>query len=133
MRILIVEDKNHVAEAVENEIVAILDDAQVKIAGLTDAEDELQQFGPDAVVLDWYEGEFVPENAKGQPLWKEIWESRFCPVIVYTGGEPDSDPAFPDNHPFIRVIKKGSGSDAEVAELLKSFLPHIQAMQGQCP
>jgi hypothetical protein len=78
--------------------------------------------------LDLYED--PSDEPQGQPIWTQIWTTRFCPIIFHTAHEPPEDPPIPEDHPFVRFIRKGSGSDAQVAQDLESFLPHITAVRN---
>lgn len=57
-----------------------------------------------------------------------MWEKTFCPIIIYTGSEADLQPPVPANHPFVKRIQKGSGTQENVVEALKGFAPAAESV-----
>jgi len=93
-----------------------------------EAEKQINAFVPDVVILDLkQDGGFRPEYT-GNETMGFIWNSRFCPVIIYS--------AFPEalasgdwgNHPFVKIVKKGKDSEKAVETELKNLNNHIEAL-----
>jgi hypothetical protein len=82
---------------------------------------------PDAVVLDLRKDP-LPSNLPGEQVWRRIWESRFCPIVVYTAGNGDMDPPIPVNHPYAKRVIKGTTAENELVEVLRGFMPCIDAI-----
>ncbi len=79
---------------------------------------------PDAVVLDLRRGT-DPSNLPGQETWRAIWNKRFCPIVIYTAGDGDLDPPLPEDHPFVKLVTKGSNAEDLLVKELRAFLPCI--------
>ena len=91
-----------------------------------DAESTLSAYRPDIVVLDLLQGPPSDGNIAGGTVYGLIWDQQFCPVVVYSA-EPD----WLDNedHPFVKKVQKGSGSEEAVLEAILSLRPHVEALQ----
>jgi hypothetical protein len=128
--VLMVDDYEGVAETVKDTV------RKAKIRGLKfDYETDfskgfkrIKDKKPDIVILDKFLGPPQEDNAAGEPLWGKIWKENFCPIIIYTAGEDSLEPSPPKDHPFIRILKKGRGSDQNVVKCIKDFIPHVDAM-----
>ena len=117
--ILIIEDEPSVAEIIKVAIEGGMADATCQIeSDFGKSSNRIATVRPDAIVLDLMEG-FRSANLPGQPTWKFVWEHTFCPIVIYTGSEADLQPPIPANHPFIKRIPKGSGSQAKVVDALR--------------
>lgn len=92
------------------------------------AIERIEELRPDAIVLDLMQGS-RSANLPGQRTWKSIWEKTFCPIIIYTGSDADLQPPVPTNHPFVKRIQKGSGTDAHVVEGLRGFAPAVESVR----
>ncbi|MCI0624461.1 MAG: hypothetical protein L0387_22915 [Acidobacteria bacterium] len=130
LTIVIVEDDEGVAHTVKEEIENELEEVAVHIAHFKQARSRIASVRPDVVVLDIYQGPVAQADAAGNTVWDEIWRHRFCPVIVYTAGDPDLEPSPPENHPFLQIVQKGSKSTRRVVECLREFQPHIDALRN---
>jgi len=119
-----VEDFKHLAETRLG--------ADCRIVSFDKASETIGTFKPDIVVLDLVQDPDEPASA-GMPQLRTIWEGRFCPIIVYS--------AFPERfteeateemaqHPFVALVKKGSGSDLQGCECAKRFAGHIAALHA---
>ena len=70
----------------------------------------------------------MPESNKpGLETFSWIWESQFCPIIVYSA-QPDLIPEDMSKHPFIRTVQKGQNSDEQVKALLDALRPQMEAI-----
>lgn len=124
-RVLIIDDEVSVVEVLISAIKkSLLDLDCVPESGFAAAADLLKKEVFDAVVLDLRQGTDLP----GQPIWRDIWTRRFCPIVIYTAVSGELDPPLPKDHAFVKRIKKGSGSETKVVEVLKTFEPQIVAI-----
>lgn len=131
MRLLFVEDEPDVAKTVIRRLEREGFSCDCEITDFEETENAIGRFAPDVVILDLVEGGSTPgPRTPGLDSFKFIWDSRFCPIVVYS--------AFPDlfaeerevqEHPFVRIVKKGSGSPARVKTALDEFIPHVDALR----
>ncbi|MCK6484531.1 MAG: hypothetical protein L6R00_10410 [Phycisphaerae bacterium] len=84
---------------------------------------------PDAVILDLLEGPVVADPP-GQRTWQSIWNGRFCPVIIYTAFGGPLTPPVPDNHPFVKLVVKGAGTQTQVIQHLQAFMPLVASIDS---
>lgn len=87
----------------------------------------LSSFKPDIIVLDMMNGGAIedPTGSCGNSIYSQIWDNSFCPIIIYSAN-PDLSNA-PD-HPFIRKVQKGHGSESAVWDAAKNFSPYLLQM-----
>jgi hypothetical protein len=85
---------------------------------------QLQAVRPDILILDVYHGDPATGKAVGEPIWVQVWQQYFCPVIIYSAGEIDFEVPLPENHPFVRVVTKGVGSEEQVVSHVRDFADH---------
>lgn len=130
LRILFVDDKaSSIAEA--KDLLESSDGHHCRVCNFNEAETNIKEISPDVIILDLLEGESASESE--QSGWKTlefIWAKRFCPIIFYTAVPEylESDTRVL-THPFIKNVKKGSGSQHEVKKSLDGFAGHIKAIQ----
>ncbi|PJZ28318.1 response regulator [Leptospira kmetyi] len=129
MKILFIEDDPEaVTDAFE---LSVKSNWKPKILNFSEANEELQSFKPDVIILDLFKNSpgTMHENA-GESSFKFIWEKRFCPVVIYSS-DPDSlpDDEEIENHPFVKKVKKGKDSHKEVVSTIKSFENHVGALK----
>lgn len=128
-RILIVEDEEAVGESLRRTIQATIHGADALLVTDFERAREMLRTGTfDAVVLDLFAGA-VAEGAKaGQQVWDDIWRGRLIPVLIHTAGDCDLSPPIPTAHPLLKCLKKGAGSDEEVARSLQTMWPYMAAL-----
>lgn len=131
-KILIVDDEEGIIEVLKEVIMdAIKGVTCLAEQNFDQAVARIQSERPDAVVLDLLESPSTALNPPGQPTWRSIWEQgRFCPVVIYTAFDGQLDPPEPENHPFVKRVTKGSGTETEVVAHLQSFLPLIASIES---
>ena len=126
VRVLVIDDEQWVRTALTSELEeegASAGDGlrwEVKSQGFDGVEDALASFRPDLVVLDIVEGQIPHEEDSGNRSFEEIWDTWYCPIVVYTGHEDKR--AFSTSDQVVEVIK-GPGSDARVVAELQKFVP----------
>jgi CTP synthase len=72
----------------------------------------------------------VEADPPGQHTWQSIWNGRFCPVVIYTAFGGVLEPPIPDNHPFVKRVVKGSGTEVQVVQHLQDFRPLVAAIDS---
>jgi len=129
--VLIIDDDQGIVDLLKEEI-------ERGIAGVTclcelnfdDALARVEAERPDAVVLDLLENGGIVVDPPGQRTWQSIWTGRFCPVIVYTAFDGPLDPPVPDDHPFVKRVVKGAGTEAQIIQHLQAFGPLVAGIQS---
>jgi CheY-like chemotaxis protein len=128
--VLIIDDEPDIAKVIKEAIEEGIEGVHAIIeTDFDNALSRIEEVRPDAVILDLMEGQ-QSTNLPGQRTWKSIWDSRLCPLVVYTGWEGDIDPEIPEKHPIVTLIRKGAGSETTVVGQLKSFIPATQAVKA---
>jgi hypothetical protein len=85
---------------------------------------------PDVLILDVYQGNPATGNIAVGPVWADVWKGWFCPIVFYSAGDVDLDPAPPDGHPFICTIPKGAGTEQQVLAAVNEYAPHVSAIRS---
>lgn len=126
-----IDDDQGVLDTVRDHVAANAAGATfVGEVNFANAQNRIGEVRPDVLILDVYRGTPATEDVAAQPVWTELWKDWFCPLVFYSAGEIDVDPAPPDDHPFIRKIQKGRGSEALVLQEITGFKPHIDALRS---
>ena len=125
MKILFIDDnRDSIADAFEL-IEDQTENPSVKFIGFADATKHLTDFQPDVVVLDLLLGAPSEQNNEGLKIEDFIWESCFCPVIVYSA-EPER---LKKEHPLIKKVRKGGGSQREVLRAVEGLTPIVNTLR----
>ncbi len=124
--LLIVEDNRGIIEALTGEFdQAFGDDMKVESCSFKEALPRVRNMRPDILILDRFEGE--AEDA-ARPIWDYIWQTHFCPIIVYSAYEATGS-GYEKDHPFASYERKGDGSIARLIERARSFLEHADGLR----
>lgn len=130
MRILVIDDDTDVLDSLELTFTDAFKDIEFVYESDFDAGMmKVSSLRPDVVVLD-LRNDPVPSDLPGQDTWKVIWESRFCPVAVYTAVDDSLDPPIPEDHPFVKRVTKGRDAEGKLVEVIRGFLPAVEAIQS---
>jgi hypothetical protein len=126
--VLIIDDEKDVADEIKAAIEESIDGVGCTIElDFEQSAKLIQEIRPDAIVLDLMKGHHSTD-LPGQSTWKDVWNSAFCPVVIYTGWEGDIRPPVPANHPFVKRIAKGGGTLAQVVSALSDFAPAVASV-----
>src|ERR1700678_4270741 len=113
MKILIIDDDPVIAESLKLTLEEAITGVIVEIHGkFSTAYEEIKKLVPDVIILDVYEG---TNDIKGNEISKKMWDGHFCPLVIYTARAERNQIDIAD-HPFVRFLKKASGSDTEVVK-----------------
>ena len=118
VRVLVIDEDPAIQDLLD---MALPDsDWTLDAQGFDRIKEGLVRFRPDLVVLDLVEGDPADDKIAGNESFEEIWRTWFCPVVVYS--------AFPDHwgheaHPWVRIVKKGEGTQREVRKELQELWP----------
>lgn len=129
LRVLFIDDQ---PESIETLIAEIKDEIEVteRIIDFHEAESVLRCFTPDIVILDIFRGVAVPNgDTAGLKNFRFIWDECFCPIVVYSA-RPDDICDQIEDHPFVKRVQKGSGSESKVVSCIQKFIPHVEALNG---
>lgn len=129
LRILIIDDQAESVAALVDELAQSLPDSSSFIANFNDAEAQLDSHNPHVVVLDVLRqtgGEAIPD---GLAVRAYIWAKKFCPLVVYTAAPESLGEDAGLVHPFVQIVKKGAASEQAVLAQIKTFAPHIAALE----
>ncbi len=88
----------------------------------------MSEIKPDCVILDLLRDVPEPAELVGEPIYEDIWQHRFCPIVVYTARAEAFEDHVPRDHPFVCLIRKGANTDVEVINKLRTFTPHIRGI-----
>ena len=129
MKVLLIDDEGQALEPLRAEIEQ--GDAEVKWEQVPfeDAEATIDIFMPDLIVLDIFSGSPLAENATGHDRLHKIWDRCFRPVIVYSANPDIVAEGRYRQHPFVKLVKKGSDSEVEVADAIREFAPLIELLR----
>lgn len=128
LRVLLIDDELQSVETLIEELKGEIEGIIPETKGFDDANTALLDFVPDVVILDIFRGGATPDgDTAGLDPCKFIWGTCFCPLVVYSA-QPDIVSDQIPEHPFVRLVQKGSGSEAKVISYIKEFIPHVEAL-----
>ena len=124
---------------IDDDPVSIEDAVQILIDNVCDLKhweknfeegrEDLNSLRPDIVVLDIWKGDPQMSEAKGADILEFVWKEQFCPVIIYSADSKIIEDVTDYDHPFVEVIKKGSGSDESVLKAVSDLRPQVEALR----
>lgn len=129
-RILIIDDDQDIIDVLKEAIRGGIEGVTcLTELDFNQAVARVESERPDAVVLDLLEGPVVADPP-GQLTWQSLWSRRFCPVIIYTAFGGPLTPPVPDDHPFVKLVVKGVGTQAQVVQHLQAFRPLVASIES---
>ena len=133
MKILFIDDQPEVVESARIAVEGFNGEKPKVKASFVGAEEYIDSYRPDIVVLDLLRastGDGREPDGLG-PL-EGIWQKQLMPVVIYSAAPERSesvDSAISD-HPLIRLVKKGDGSEVEVVEAIRNLIPVVTSLQA---
>ena len=130
MKILLVDDDEQALDPLRDEIKQGGMEIKWHQVAFEEAEEAIDIFMPDLIVLDIFSGSLSDANATGHDRLHDIWKRCFRPVIIYSAN-PDivSENEYRE-HPFVRFVKKGSSSELKVRDAILEFTPLVKLLRG---
>ena len=130
LKLLFVEDEPDAVKPVLNLIDKEAKDMQYEVLESVErAAEKIKAMRPDIVILDLlFPGDSSAHEARGMDVREFIWNEHFCPIVVYSA-QPEIHDGEYESHPFVRSIKKGSGSPSKVMGALEELRPHVEALK----
>lgn len=129
LRVLFIEDDPPVIDGIKKALEKQGLAECCVVEELDRAEEALESFAPDVVVLDIFRGRVADGDTAGLAVLEWIWERHFCPIVVYSASPGDVADKVPQ-HPLICSIQKGSGGDEKVLRHIDEFTPHVKALKA---
>ena len=99
---------------------------RVRVVGFVGARREIAERRPDVIVLDLIEGDEEP----GIDISKFVWKKHFCPIVIYSADPSRHVQVAHDKKFLVDKVKKGSGTDDEVADKIEEFRPYSEALRS---
>ncbi len=130
LTVLMIDDDTALVETIRHHLTG--DDSEIQFVSETDfkqAAQRIREVRPDVVILDWFHGSPGTGEEAGKDVWKEIWKTWFCPVVLYSAGDVDVADELTEDHPFVKTVAKGAESLETVAGHLEAFKPHVEALK----
>lgn len=132
MRVLFIdEDETSVADGMNRLIESGYDCQRIDFDKL---DERLSTYQPDIIVLDMMNGDAPndPKGEGGKTSFDKIWNSRFCPIVVYSANPDliDDIESGNANHPLVKKVTKGRDSDEKLKQMINEFKPCIDGMNG---
>lgn len=103
------------------------------VVGFSRLSEAITQHEPDVIVLDLMDGVSADRHgAAGKGSYATIWDSRFCPIIVYSANPDliDDEPISGGKHPLIRKVQKGRGSEENIFSAIGAFSSCVTGLQN---
>lgn len=101
-----------------------------KVVPFVKFKEDLEEYQPHIAIVDRIEGKPPEGPDRGRLVFDEIWEHRFCPVVIYS--------AFPEvedledqqrDHPLVREVTKGADLEP-FRNAINILLPHVEAIEN---
>ena len=131
LTVLMIDDEKEITETVRDEAERNIEGIRFIVERDFDKAAEcIKEHRPDILILDIFRGPSANKDVAGQEVWESLWATRFCPVVVYTAGFTGLSPAIPGDHPFVKYLEKGGGTDSAVIEHIQAFVPTAAALRS---
>lgn len=127
LRILVVDDEPKSVQPLCAELKKI-PNTTIEVVGFDGFQASIERYAPQMIVLDLARGSAAEKDAPGVKTLDDIWQKRFCPLVVYTAVPELLGDEARLTHPFIKLEKKGSGSEERVIAHIREFGPHLSAL-----
>ncbi|MEA2206382.1 MAG: hypothetical protein QOE77_3158 [Blastocatellia bacterium] len=125
MKLLFIDDEPQNIEPVVRALTEAGENCEVSDFGET--EKRIDDFRPDIVILDLFEGPTAEAKATGLEEYDVVWNQRFCPLIVYSA-LPEAATGRHPPHPFVKSAKKGKDLTPLTAAI-QELQPNVEALR----
>jgi CTP synthase len=128
VKLLFIEDEPESIQPVIKSLKKRSSNYNCTFESFAGARKAIEVFAPDIVVLDiLVEGASPGSSTPGESMYDWLWASRFCPIIVYSA-QPEIISETHKGHPFVKFVKKGKKSVAEIMSVLAELQPQVEAV-----
>lgn len=126
MKLLFIDDEPQNIDPVVRALTEAGENCEVSDFG--DTESRIDDFRPDIVILDLFEGPTAEAKTTGLEEYDVVWNERFCPLIVYSA-LPEAATGRHPPHPFVKSVKKGKDL-TPLTTAIKELQPNVEALRG---
>lgn len=133
LSILMIEDDEAIIETIREQIDEHMPGAKFyQYTRFSEGCEAIAEIRPDIVISDWFEGEPQNPTPEGQRVWDILWLHWFCPIVFYSvyAEELETSDEIRSQHPFVRRVQKGGGSQVLVRAAVLEFVPHADAIRS---
>ncbi len=125
LKVLLIDDEPASVMSVKEELQTTFAGTTCEIVDFESAMTKIGHIQPHVVVLDLMKNTAAGLVDEGGAVGLRVWTEHFCPLIFYTASDENPDE---HGHPLVAVVRKGSGSEEQVREKIRTYLPHIAAL-----
>lgn len=125
MRLLFIDDEPQNIEPVVRALTEAGEECELSDFG--DTEGRIDDFRPDIVILDLFEGPTAEGKTTGLEEYDIVWNERFCPLIVYSA-LPEAATGRHPPHPFVKSAKKGRDL-TPLTTAIQELQPNVEALR----
>lgn len=128
MRVLIIDDDYESVATLKLEIEKRFAPVGSSVVSFRESGQFIESVNPHIIILDIMQGVAADNDAPGLKTREDIWQRKFCPLVIYTARPDLVEEDAQRNHPFFRVVTKGTGSEEKVLDLIRQYEPHVSAL-----
>ena len=130
MKVMFIDDNpDSVADAMET-LEDEFETTELWLENFERGKSNIGKSRPDILVLDVWDGKAQESDPSGFGIMNDIWDRHFCPVIIYSADSKIISDVPQFNHPFIKIISKGRGSDVEVLRAVEELSLHVESLKS---
>lgn len=128
IKVLFIEDEPDNVGSVMDLLHKNGEEYKCDVTNFADYEDAIDTIAPDVIVLDLLgKGSPAERDVPGKAIFDSIWKSRYRPIVVYSA-QPDALEDSRTEHPFVKSVQKGSGSEKQVMSKIAELKPQVEAL-----
>jgi CheY-like chemotaxis protein len=125
MRLLFIDDQ---PENLTPALRALRDAGEIcEVSDFGNTESKIDQFRPDIVILDLFEGPTAEAKTTGLEDYDVVWNERFCPLIVYSA-LPEAATGRHPSHPFVKSAQKGRDL-TQLTTAIDALRPNVDSLR----
>jgi hypothetical protein len=123
MNILHIEDDEKQQQRVKNGLEAFK--PFIKFCTFDNYHEYLSFYNVDLIILDIRKGQ-IGDDEPGYTIIDEIWETSFCPIIVFSAIANEIYPNEHSENCFIKKVEKGSGDIKRLIDTVKELSSYVE-------
>jgi len=123
MNILHIEDDEKQQQRVKDGLEDI--NPFIKFCTFDDYHKYLGFYNNDLIILDIRKGQ-IGDDEPGYSIIDEIWETSFCPIIVFSAIANEIYPNEHSENYFIKKVEKGSGDIKRLIDTVKELSSYVE-------